>query len=281
MFVLAVVFVVAFFGSVKIVPQSQNYLVERLGKYSRTLGAGFHLTSPLLDRVRHKIDVLERQLPPIMIPAITLDNVGIDISLAILYRVTDAAKSVYRVRDVDQAIQTMVIGTVRSVIGKSDLDEVQSNRRSLSEEIERELAAVCEEWGVVLSRVEIIDVDVDNETKAAMQLQLNAERTRRALVREAEGKKQAAQLAADAELYSAQKKAEANKLLSDAEAYSVTAVSRAIAEGGLPAVEFEIKKLQAEAIKSLTGSNNAKIVIIPTDVLDAVRGVSRVISRES
>jgi regulator of protease activity HflC (stomatin/prohibitin superfamily) len=264
--------------AVKIVPQSQNWLVERLGKFNRKLEAGLHIIIPIFERISHKVDILERQLPPRKIPTITLDNVTIEVSLAILYRIVDASKSEYRVRNIDQAIETTVIGTVRSVIGKTDLDGVQSNRRHLADAIETELQQVSEEWGIVLTRVEIIDVEVDSETKQAMQLQLNAERTRRAIVREAEGKKEAAQLAADAELYSAQKQAEAKRILAEAEAYSVAVISKAIADGGTPAIDFEVKRIQAEAVRSLTSSNNSKVIFVPSDVLDGLRSVTAKIS---
>ena len=174
--------------SIKIVPQSQNFLVNALGSLTGNCN-GLHFLIPVFETVRHRIDVLERQLPIQRIPTITLDNVTINIEVAILYRIVDAGRTYYRVQNVDQAIVTTVTGTVRSVIGKTDLDGVQSNRRHLAQEIENELKVASEEWGIVLTRVEIIDVAVDAETKSAMQLQLNAERTRRAIVMEAEGKK--------------------------------------------------------------------------------------------
>lgn len=269
------VFVIVYLAlGIKIVPQSKNYLVERLGRYNRTLEAGFHIVIPIFEAVRHKVDILERQLPARESSTITLDNVTIAVELAILYRITDAAKSVYRIHDVDQAIQTTVTGVVRSVIGKTDLDGVQSNRRYLSDAIEEELRSVTEEWGIVLSRVEIIDVAVDEETKSAMQLQLNAERTRRAIVRQAEGEKEAKQLQADAELYTAKRNAEAKKILADADAYAVTVVAKAIENGGEAAINFEIKKIQADAIKVIGGQNNTKLVLLPADVLESLSSVA-------
>ncbi|MEY2619806.1 MAG: hypothetical protein RL522_2808 [Pseudomonadota bacterium] len=270
--VLALLVIVALRASVKIVPQSENWLVERLGKYNRTLEAGFHLLVPFLETIHHKVPIQERQLPPRPINAITLDNVTIAISLAVLYRIADASKTMYRIANVDDAIMTIVNGTVRSVIGKTDLDGVQSNRRHLSTEIEEDLKAVSDEWGIVLTRVEILEVDVDAETRQAMQLQLNAERNRRALVREAEGKKQATELDADAQLYAAQKQAEAMKIRADAEAYAVSAVARAIAAGGESAVAFEIKKIQANAVQELSKGSNSKLVLVPSDVLGGLTG---------
>lgn len=257
---------------VNIVPQSENWLVERLGKFNRKLEAGLHLIIPFFESVRYRVPIQERQLPPRPINAITLDNVTISVSLAVLYRIVDASKTMYRIANVDDAIMTIVNGTVRSVIGKTDLDGVQSNRRQLSDEIERDLQTVSEEWGILLTRVEILEVDVDPETKQAMQLQLNAERNRRALVREAEGKKQATELDADAQLYAANKQAEAMKIRADAEAYAVSAVAKAISEGGGSAVEFEIRKLQAQAVQELSKGNNAKIVLLPSDVMNSLTG---------
>lgn len=270
--ILAALVVVALKAAIRIVPQSENWLVERLGKYNRNMEAGLHILIPFFETVSHKVPIQERQLPPKPINAITLDNVTISISLAVLYRIADASKTMYRISNVDDAIMTIVNGTVRSVIGKTDLDGVQSNRRHLSDEIAEDLKVVSDEWGIVLTRVEILEVDVDSETKQAMQLQLNAERNRRALVREAEGKKQATELDADAQLYAAQRQSEATKIRADAEAYAVNAVAKAIAAGGESAVAFEIKKIQAHAVQELSKGSNSKIVLVPTDVLNSLSG---------
>lgn len=275
------ILVLVFFGlGIKIVPQSQNFVIERLGRYNRTLEAGLHIIIPVIEAVRHRVDILERQLPTSKISTITLDNVTIGIDLAILFRVVHAEKSVYRINNIDQAILTTVTGVVRSVIGKTYLDGVQSNRRSITEAIEEELRAVTEEWGIVLSRVEVIDVEVDDETRKAMQLQLNAERNRRAVVRQAEGEKEAAQLQADADLYTAQRQAEAKRVLADADAYAVNAVAKAIANGGESAINFEIKKIQAKAIESLGVSESSKIVILPAELMESLSSVaSRLVSK--
>ena len=201
--------------AVKIVPQSENWIVERLGKYNRTLEAGLQLIIPFIEAIKFKVAVQETQLPPDPINAITQDNVSISVRLAILYRIVDASRTKYRIENLELGIKTIINGTVRSVIGKTDLDGVQSNRRHLSTEIETELQQVADEWGIKLTRVEITEVDVDEATKTAMQRQLNAERERRGTVTEAEGRKQATQLNADAELYKSQKEAEAKKILAD------------------------------------------------------------------
>lgn len=271
LFILVLVLVTLRY-SVFIVPQSENWLIERLGRYHRKIEAGLHLLIPFFEVVRHKVSIQEVQQPPDPINAITLDNVSISIQLAIFYRIIDSSKTMYRIADLKTGIKTIVNGTVRSVIGKTELDGVQSNRRHIAEEIESELQAVSDEWGIKLTRVEITEVEVDEQTKEAMQVQLNAERKRRGAVTEAEGIKQATQLQADARLYSAEKEAAAKRILADAEAYAVAAVSKAISEGGASAIEFEVKKLQAHAVQSLAVGNNAKIVLVPSDVLSSLSG---------
>jgi regulator of protease activity HflC (stomatin/prohibitin superfamily) len=151
---------------------------------------------------------------------------------------------------------------------------VQSNRGKLSETISTEIKHVTDEWGIAVTRVEIIDVEVDSQTRSAMQLQLNAERTRRAIVTEAEGKRQAANLVADAELYTAQQQAEAQKVLADAQAYAVEKVAAAINNNGEAAINFDIKKIQAEAIKALGGQPGSKLILLPSEVLSSLASVA-------
>lgn len=270
LFSLLVLIVISVIAGVKIIPQSENWIVERLGKYNRTLGAGLHVIIPFFESVRYKVLVQEMQLPPDPINAITQDNVSIKIDLAILYRITDASRTMYRIENLELGIKTIINGTVRSVIGKTDLDGVQSNRRYIADEIENELRHVGDEWGIKLTRVEITEVDVDAQTKEAMQIQLNAERMRRGTVTQADGEKQAAQLQADARLYTAQKEAEAKRILADAEAYTVNVVAKAISEGGTSAIEFEIKKIQAIAIQELSKGNNSKLILLPNDVVSSL-----------
>ena len=269
---IAVLILITLRYSIKIVPQSEKWVVERIGKYHRTLEAGLQLIIPFFESIRFKVAVQETQLTPDPINSITKDNVSISIKLAILYRITDPSRSKYRIENLELGIKTIINGTVRNVIGKTDLDEVQSNRGQLAIEIETELQHVADEWGIKLTRVEITEVDVDDKTKEAMQIQLNAERMRRGTVTQAEGDKQAVQLNADAELYKSQKLAEAKKILADAEAYAVSVVSKAIADGGSSAVDFEIKKLQAAAVTQIAQGSNTKLLMLPSDVLSALSG---------
>ena len=262
---------------IKIVPQSNVFVIERFGKYSRTLNAGLSIIVPYLDKVAHRVSILERQLREFTISVISKDNVEVKLESTVFYRITDASRSVYRIRDVESAINTAATSIVRSAAGRLELDELQSSRDSMNEEISTNLKEAAEVWGVDITRTEITDIIVDEETKKSQRQQLNAERTRRATIAEAEGEKQSVQLKAEAKLYEAQKEAEALKVTADAEAYSVKVkaqadadqtklLAEAIAKNGQPAVNFEIMKRQVDAIGELASSNSSKTLIIPTEV---------------
>lgn len=259
---------------VKIVPQSQEYVVEQFGKYTVTLPAGLNFIVPVLNRVASKVSILERQLQPQQISVITKDNVEIHLTAAVFFRIIDAAKSVYRITDIDAAVKTTVTSIVRSTGGQMEFDEIQSKREFISEKIQASLSEACAIWGIDITRTEILDVSVDDATRLAMQQQLNAERERRAAVTKAEGDRQAQQLRADGDLYTAQKQAEARRVLADAEAYATTQVGTAIQASGQPAIDFEIMKQQIHSITDLAKSPNSKLLIIPTDVTKSLGGLA-------
>lgn len=269
----AVLAIVLILMGVKIVPQSENYVVERFGKYTKTLNAGLNFIIPILDKVAKKLSILERQLPEKPHDVITRDNVTIIITNTIFFKIIDAAKASYRIQDLEGAINNAVTGTVRSIIGSIEFDEVQSHRDHINKKIKNSLEETCADWGVDITRTEILDVDVDANTKKAMQQQINAERERRAVVMEAEGKKKAAELNADAELYTAQKKADAKRLLADADAYATKIIAEAINNEGASAIQFEIQKRQVEAIGQLSSSDNSKVILLPNDIISALSSV--------
>lgn len=263
---LIVLFLIVAATGIKIVPQSMEYVVEQFGKYTKTLKAGLNFVVPILNQVVHKVIILERQLEPQQISVITRDNVEIHLTTAVFFRIVDAAKSVYRIADVDQAVRTTVTSIVRSTGGQMEFDEVQSRREFINEKIRESLSEACAVWGIEITRTEVLDVAVDDQTKTAMQQQLNAERERRAAVTKAEGDRQSQQLMADAQLYTAQKQAEARRVLAEADAYATTTVGKAIQENGQAAIEFEIRKQQVASIADISKSNNAKLIVIPTDI---------------
>lgn len=255
---------------VRIVPQSEKHVVERFGRLRAVLGPGINLIVPFLDRVAHKISVLERQLPPMSQDAITSDNVLVQVETSVFYRILEPEKTVYRIRDVDGAISTTVAGIVRSEIGHIELDQVQSNRAQLIDAIKVQLESQVDDWGIEVTRAEILDVNLDQATREAMLQQLNAERARRAQVTEAEGTKRAIELQSDAELYAAEQAAKARRVEADAEAYATETVARAIAQNGLEAAQYQVALKQVEALVKLGEGEGKQTVVLPADALSAM-----------
>ena len=266
---LAVLILVAVYLGVRIVPQSEKHVVERFGRLRAVLGPGINFIVPFVDRVAHKISILERQLPTATQDAITADNVLVKVETSVFYRITEPEKTVYRIRDVDAAIATTVAGIVRSEIGKLELDQVQSNRTQLIGQIREHVHAMVDDWGIEVTRAEILDVNLDDATRQAMLQQLNAERARRAQVTEAEGKKRAVELSADAQLYAAEQVAKARRITADAEAYATGVVAVAIKENGIEAAQYQVALKQVEALTAVGQGSGKQTIIVPAQALEA------------
>ena len=266
---LAVFIIICIFLGVRIVPQSEKHVVERFGRLRAVLGPGINFIVPFLDKVAHKISILERQLPNALQDAITADNVLVKVETSVFYRIIEPEKTVYRIRDVDGAIATTVAGIVRSEIGKMELDQVQSNRAQLIDRVREQVAAMVDDWGIEVTRAELLDVNLDEATRAAMLQQLNAERARRAAVTEAEGRRRAVELKADGELYAAEQEAKAKRITADAEAYSTAVIAEAIAKNGLEAAQYQIALAQVEAMKAVAEGQGKQTVILPANLLES------------
>jgi len=267
--ILAALIIISIFKAIRIVPQSEKYVVERFGKLRSVLGPGINVIVPFLDRVRHKVSVLERQLPAHEQDAITADNVLVTVETSVFYRILEPEKTVYRIRDVDAAIATTVAGIVRSGIGEMELDEVQSNRQELIAKIQEQIAKAVDDWGIEVTRAEILDVNLDQATRDAMLQQLNAERARRASVTEAEGFKRSVQLNAEAELYAAEQSAQARRILADAEAYATEVVAKVIKESGIEAAQYQVALKQVEAMAEIGKGAGKQVIMMPTNLVDA------------
>jgi len=270
--------IVSIFLGVRIVSQSEKYVVERFGRLRSVLGPGINLIVPFIDNVAHKVSILERQLPNSRQDAITTDNVLVQVETSVFYRIMEPEKTVYRIRDIDAAIATTVAGIVRSEIGTMELDEVQANRARLTSRIREAIADVVDDWGIEVTRAELLDVNLDEATRTAMLQQLNAERARRAQVTEAEGKKRAVELNADAELYSAEQEAKARRVLADAEAYATGVIAEAIAQNGLEAAQYQVALKQVEALTKVGEGAGKQTVIVPAQALDAFGDAFRMLT---
>ena len=277
----ALLIILALYLGINVVPQSKVYVIERFGKYTKNLDSGLSIIIPFVDRVAHKVDILERQLPKFQISVITKDNVEVGLVSTVFFRVLDASKSVYRIKNIDLAVENTAISVIRSAAGKLELDDLQSSRESMNNEIRDRLSKAAEIWGVEVTRTEILDVLVDEQTKDSQRQQLNAERERRATIATAEGLKRSTELNADAQLYEAEKIADAVKITADADAYAIKikaeadaeqtrVVGKAIKDDGQPAVNFEIMKRQVDGLTTLASSGQSKTLVIPSDVTKAL-----------
>ncbi len=208
-------------------------------------------------------------MPTAQQDAITTDNVLVKVETSVFYRITEPEKTVYRIRDVDAAIATTVAGIVRSEIGKMELDQVQSNRNEVTTNIREQVRAMVDDWGIEVTRAEILDVNLDEATRTAMLQQLNAERARRAQVTEAEGRKRAVELNADAELYAAEQESKARRVLADAEAYATQVIAVAIKENGIEAAQYQVALKQVEALTAVGQGTGKQTIIVPAQALDA------------
>ena len=278
---LAILIIYVVYLGIKIVPQSKVFVIERFGKFTRILESGLSLIIPFIDRVAFRVDILERQLPSFQMSVITEDNVEVELVSTVFFRVLDAAKSVYRIRNIDLAIENTAISVIRSAAGKLELDDLQSSREAMNQEIAARLSKAAEVWGVEVTRTEILDVLVDEKTKESQRQQLNAERERRATIAKAEGDKRSVELKADAELYEAQKQADAVKVQADADAYAVKVkaaadaeqtrvIAEAINNNGQSAINYEIMKRQVEGLAEVASSNQTKTLVVPTDITKAL-----------
>lgn len=255
-------------AGVRIVPQSEEYVVTRLGAYRKTLGAGVNLIIPVIDKVHARVSVADQVLNDIRLDVVSKDNVVFSIELLVVYRVKVPELATFRVNDIRDLVIGLVKSLVRAEIGKVELDMVQQDRESLNLAIRAALAAAGDDYGIVISRAEITDVQLTESIQRAMAEVLEAERARRATITRAEGERRAVELAADAALYERQREAEAVRVTADATAYANGVIGRAIAEHGAEPASFQIAERQIAAVRELAASPNAKLVMIPGDVAD-------------
>jgi regulator of protease activity HflC (stomatin/prohibitin superfamily) len=278
---------------IKQVPQSKVVLVERLGKYTKTLHSGINFIIPFLDTTPHEpIDISEQQLSIAKQNVTSSDNVRILLDIQAFYRITDAAHFKYRIEKGAQAIRTTIDATVRALVGRRTLDQLNADRLQLATEIAEEVRNTSSEWGVAMNRVEITDIQVvDEEFADSMRKQATAERERRATIITAEADAQRIKLEAeanalqvrvnaDALLYKAQKEAEAIRVTAEAQAWALTTKGSSLeTDGAKFAQQSEILRAQVDALHSLGGADNSKIVVIPTDLIQTAATLTNLLRR--
>jgi regulator of protease activity HflC (stomatin/prohibitin superfamily) len=273
---LVILVVVTVALGVRTVPQGYAYTVERFGRYSRSLGPGLGLIIPYVESIGHKINMMEQVLDVPSQEAITRDNANVRIDAVSFYQVLDPARASYEVSNLEQALLTLTMTNIRTVVGSMDLDQLLSHRDEINERLLRVMDAAASPWGVKVTRVEIKDILPPGDLAEAMARQMKAEREKRAAVLEAEGhrqadilraegQKQAQILAAEGRKEAAFRDAEGRERQAEAEARATAMVSEAISRGDISAANFLVAEKYVEALRSIGTAPNQKVVIVPLE----------------
>jgi len=257
---------------VRLVAQGEEWIVERLGKYHTTLRPGLNIIIPYLDQVAYKLvtkdiilDVQEQEV-------ITRDNAVILTNAIAFVKVTDSVKAVYGVTNFSEAIRNLIMTTLRSIVGEMELDEALSSRDKIKARLRESIADEAMDWGITVKSVEIQDIKPSPSMQRAMEMQAAAERERKALVTKAEGEKQAAILQAEARLEAAKRDANAQVMLAEASAEAIRRVTSAIGQQTAP-MRYLLGEKYVAALEKLGDSPNARIVVLPADLQEALRGL--------
>jgi regulator of protease activity HflC (stomatin/prohibitin superfamily) len=273
--VVALFVVVVLLRSVRVVPQQRMDVVERLGKYQRTLKPGLNLLVPFIDAVRTKVDMREQvvSFPPQ--PVITSDNLVVSIDTVLYFKVVDPVRATYEIANFLQAIEQLTVTTLRNVIGSLDLEKALTSR----EEINRHLSSVLDEttgrWGIKVTRVEIKAIEPPPSIRDSMEKQMRAERERRATILNAEGHKQAQILTAEGEKQAAVLRAEGDRasriLQAEGQAKAVKTVFDAIHNADPNPQVLAYQYLQA--LPQIAAGQSNKVWIVPAELTKALEGI--------
>ena len=257
---------------VRIIPQGEEWIVQRLGKYRVTLMPGLRFIIPYFDTVAYKVTTKDIILDVQEQEVITRDNAVIVVNAIAFIKVTDPVKAVYGVEDYSEAIRNMIMTTLRSIVGEMELDEALSQRDMIKARLKAGVADEALDWGLTVKSVEIQDIKPSESMQRAMELQAAAERERKAMVTRAEGEKQSMILTAEARLESAKRDAEAQIMLAEASSQAITKVTGAFGENELP-MFYLLGEKYITSMTKLADSPNAKMILLPADLQNTLRGL--------
>ena len=276
--VFVILVVVTISLGVRIVPQGSKQVVQRLGKYHKTLGPGLNIIFPYIDRVANKVTTKDIVLDIPSQEVITRDNAVIIANAVAYINIISPEKSVYGVEDYRLAIQNLVQTSLRSIIGEMDLDDALSSRDEIKARLKAAISDDIADWGITIKTVEIQDINPSETMQKAMEEQAAAERGRRATVTRADGEKAAAILEAEGRLEASKRDAQAKVVLAEASQRAIQKVTDAIQDNELP-VMFLLGEKYIEALKNLSSSQNSKVIVLPGDIPAAVRGIISAVGR--
>jgi len=271
---------------VSTVPQGQVWTVERFGAFIRLLQPGLNFIVPFIDTVGHRLNVQEVVLDIPEQSVITKDNATVVVDGIVYYRIMDPAKAAYQVQNLQQALNALAMTNIRAVIGEMDLDSTLSSRERINSSLLAILDGATDPWGVKVSRVELRKVEPPENLVRAMNLQMTAERERRATVmraegdraaaiQRAEGEKQALVLQAEGRQQAAMRDAEARERLAEAEAKATRMVAEAAAGAGGEALRYFIADKYVKAFEALAANPNSKLVVVPMEASALAGGITQ------
>jgi regulator of protease activity HflC (stomatin/prohibitin superfamily) len=284
---------VVLFKTVKIVPQKQVMIIERLGKFHKSAEAGLNIIVPFMDSIRAVLDVREQITPIEPQSVISRDNVTMEVDAVIYYVVVDPVKATYEVQSLKWGIEQLTLSALRNVIGSMDLDHTLSSRDMINTQIRSALDVSTQPWGIKVLRVELKNINPPAEIKLTMEKQMTAERSRRAVVTTAEGEKAASILRAEGEkqskivsaegekqsaILSAEGQAEARLKVATAEASAIEAISQAVGKTGNP-TQYLIAQKYLDSLNQIA-KNAGKTVFIPyeaTAVMGSLGGLKELL----
>ncbi|WP_035841667.1 SPFH domain-containing protein [Kitasatospora azatica] len=273
--ILVVLALIALIRTIQVIPQASAAIVERFGRYTRTLNAGLNIVVPFVDTIRNRIDLREQVVPFPPQPVITQDNLVVNIDTVIYYQVTDARAATYEVASFIQAIEQLTVTTLRNIIGSMDLESTLTSREVINAGLRGVLDEATGKWGIRVNRVELKAIEPPTSIQDSMEKQMRAERDKRAAVLTAEGARQAAILRAEGEkqaaVLSAEGEAQAAVLRADGEAAAIRTVFEAIHEGDADQKLLAYQYLQT--LPELAKGDANKLWIIPSEVGDALKGL--------
>ena len=274
---LVIVFGVILAKSIRIIPQASTGLVERLGRYHRTLGAGLAIIIPFVDRLRPLIDMRERVISFPPQPVITEDNLVVSIDTVIYFQVTDQKSATYEIENVIQGIEQLTVTTLRNVVGGLDLEAALTSRDSINAALRGVLDEATGKWGVRVNRVELKAIDPPPSVQESMEKQMRAERDKRAAILTAEGEKQSQILTAEgarqAEILRAEGDAQAAILRADGEAAAIKKVFGAVHDANPDEKVLAYQYLQQ--LPAIANGSASKVWVIPAELSGAAEQIMK------
>ncbi|MDP8567857.1 SPFH domain-containing protein [Methylophilus aquaticus] len=271
-FIVIVLVVIAIIKGVRIVPQGEEWVVERLGKFAGILTPGLHVINPIFSNVSYKVTTKDIILDVPEQEVITRDNAVILANAVAFIKVTNIERAVYGIENFREAMRNMVQTSLRSIIGGMDLNQALTSRDRIKAELKEAIADEALDWGLTVKSVEIQDIKPSNNMQEAMERQAAAERERVAVVTEAEGAKQSLILNAEARLEAARKDAEAQMVAANASAEAIKMIAEAVKENNTSAT-FLLGDRYIQSLQKMADSSNSKLVVLPGDIVSAVKNL--------